>query len=377
MQGTLRVDVSELFHFATMLGQCRDSLRVNDQRPDSGQVGNSDVYGALDHFFINWNYKRGDLVDRVGKLSVGVSGAATTYLQVETDLAHTFTPGGPDGPRGGHWGAVGDLTSGRVKSFTSKGPGREDVVEAFYGTADGSRVQGDEIEIRKLDNGRYIVVLPGVVDLTNKLGAVGVSVTTGRGLSPWTTGPQPNTVRRMAYAEKEARDTGDVYDNPYAKRVIEQMQKAGIPSGADVMFEGHSFGAYTAMELAGSPFNGGSGTSGKYHVNITNVVAAGAASDWKLPSVPSRTHTLILNNNYDAAYNVESVLHSRVATKTPGQLEINFNGGTKGWGHNPDNYANWMTNAKDHPDVNAWFDQAGSLYSGGGTSYAVKVLDYP
>jgi hypothetical protein len=36
-----------------------------------------------------------------------------------------------------------------------------------------------------------------------------------------------------------------------------------------------------------------------------------------------------------------------------------------------------MTNAKDHPDVNAWFDQAGSLYSGGGTSYAVKVLDYP
>ncbi|MCW2749871.1 MAG: hypothetical protein JWR83_981 [Aeromicrobium sp.] len=376
MRGTLQVDTSELYHFGNMLGVCRESLQLNDTRPDAGQVGDGGLHSALDHFFTDWNYKRTDLADRLGKLSVAVTGAAATYVQVEMDLQHTFSTTGPEGPRGGHWGMVGDVSSGRVKRFDSKGPGRADIVEAFYGTTDGSRVQGDEIEIRKLDNGRYIIVLPGVVDLSDKLGAVGVSVLSGHGLAPWRDGAQPDTVRRMEYAEQEARDSGDVYANPYATRVMEQMKAAGIPSGADVMFEGHSFGAYTAMELAGSDFNGGSGTGGQYHVNVTHVLAAGADTNWKMPELPTRTHALIVNNNYDAAFNVEDGLQTNVQSHVPGQMEVVFNGGNKGVGHHPDNYANWMTNAKDRTTVNDWFDNAGSLYSGSGTSYAVKVPDY-
>ena len=378
MQGTIRVDTSELYHFGTMLGQCRDSLQLSDQRPDPGQVGNGELRNALDHFFNNWNYKRSDLADRLGKLSAGVSGAASAYLRAETDLQHAFSTDGPEGPRGGHWGMVGDLPSDRVKPFASKGPGRADVVEALYGTVDSTRVASGEIEIRKLDNGRYMVVLPGVEDLSNKTGAVLKSALTGHAVDPWYDGEQPDSVRRMAYALVEARDTSDTFINPYATRVMEQMQKAGIPPGADVMFVGHSFGAYTAMELAGDPrFNSAGGVpGGGYHVNVTHVVAAGAETTWKLPELPKQTSALILNNRNDRVIAAESLLHGVVKPQNPNQLNVEFWGGGEGYGHSPNNYATWLSAANDRPTLNAWLDGAGSMYSGGGTSYAVKVPDY-
>ena len=121
--------------------------------------------------------------------------------------------------------------------------GRNAIVEAFYATTDGRRVDGDEIEIRQLDNGRWVVVLPGVVDLTDRLGDVARASLHGDALGPWFDGDQPDTVRRMEYAYMEANDNEDQFINPYARKVIEQMEAAGIPPGAEVMLIGHSFGA--------------------------------------------------------------------------------------------------------------------------------------
>jgi hypothetical protein len=277
---------------------------------------------------------------------------------------------------------LGDLDSRSSRSFESRGSGRADIVEAFYATGDGRRAEGDEIEIRRLDNGRYIIVLPGVVDLSEKLDDVGANAFRGDAVAPWYEGDQPNTVRRMAYAVSEARDGDDSFQNPYALRVIEQMQRAGIPAGADVMLIGHSFGAYTAMELAGNEkFNSASGVSEGYHVNVTHVVAVGADTDWKMAELPDATNSLILNNRKDLAFRVEDPLRPDLAPRHEGQVEIEFFGrsdrqAAASLGHSPDIYAEWLSAADDRPELNRWLDDAGSKYSSGGMAYSVKVPDF-
>jgi uncharacterized protein YukE len=275
----------------------------------------------------------------------------------------------------------GSIVPRSVAKFDSKGSARADMVEAFWATGDSRRAEGDEIEIRKLDNGNYVVVLPGVVDLTNKLGAVIDASKTGHAVDPWYVGDQPNTARRMEYAISESQDTSDSFINPYATRVMEQMKAAGIPEGANVMFVGHSFGAYTAMELAGNDkFNSADGVSEGYHVNVTHVVAAGADTNWKLPELPNQTNALIWNNYKDAAFRAEDVLVDDVAPSRPGQVQIEFFGksdwgATKGAGHAPEIYAKWLSESTNRPELNAWLDDAGTKYSGPGTALSAKVPD--
>lgn len=122
MNGSIQVDLDELYHFATMLGQSSDALRLNDQRPDGGQVGNGEVAGALDHFFQNWNYKRGDLVDRLRKLSAGVTGAATAYQEVERELGTAFAPGGGASARSASTTSVADArrNASKLVSFAER-----------------------------------------------------------------------------------------------------------------------------------------------------------------------------------------------------------------------------------------------------------------
>ena len=292
---------------------------------------------------------------------------------------------------GGVSGSLGLLPASRsAVPFESRGSGRGTVIEAFYGTTDTRRAEFDEIEIRKLDNGRFVVVLPGVTDLSDAKtdfakgfvrsggGVIGVEQGVDRAVNGWYDNPHRDTVRRMEYAMGEARD-GWNFVNPYSERVIQQMQAAGIPPGADVMFVGHSYGAYTAMDLAGNPkFNSADGVSEGYHVNVTHVVAAGADTNWKFGDLPPETHALILNNRHDAVFNAEDVLHRDVAPTNGSQLEIDFNNnplaGLKGAGHHPDNYANWLARA-DRPDLDRWLDSVGDLYDAPGTAYSVKVPD--
>ncbi|MCW2749870.1 MAG: lipase [Aeromicrobium sp.] len=110
MIGSVSVDISQLYHLANSLGVCSEALHLNDQRPDGGQVGNTDLHGALDHFFNNWNYKRDDLSTKLHKLSQGVVDAATKYQTLEKQLHDAIsgsagasstglrvTPSGPGG----------------------------------------------------------------------------------------------------------------------------------------------------------------------------------------------------------------------------------------------------------------------------------------
>jgi hypothetical protein len=88
--GSLSVDIGQLYHLSTSLGTSAMAMDVNDQRPDAGQVGNSDVQWALDTFFGNWNYKRRDLVDRLKTVSQAIANTATTYGEMENNVKGIF-----------------------------------------------------------------------------------------------------------------------------------------------------------------------------------------------------------------------------------------------------------------------------------------------
>jgi pimeloyl-ACP methyl ester carboxylesterase len=282
-----------------------------------------------------------------------------------------------------HQRAASDATgASQGGHFSGRSTGRADVIEAFWATGDGQRAAFDEIEIRQLDNGRYVVVLPGVVDLTDHLDELPAAFRRGDVTAPFYDGQQPDTSRRMEYGIAEATDRSDSFDNPYSSTVVEAMRRAGVPEGADVMLIGHSFGAYTAMELAGDPtFNTSNPSASGYHVNVTHVMAAGGDVNWKFPEIPPRTSALVLNNRYDPVFQAEDGLVRDVAPRYDNHLNIEFQGGmplTFGdvqAGHKPDGYVAFLEQADDRPELNSWLDNAGAMYGGGGTAYAVNVSD--
>jgi hypothetical protein len=284
----------------------------------------------------------------------------------------------------------------RAQRFEGRGSGRADIVEAFHATSDTGRARPDEIEIRQLDNGNWIVVLPGVTDLSStvdevkKSSVIGAALGGGAGLlvggalgagdamNSWyeRSADEPNSVRRMAYAYEETRDDEDAFANPYAAKVIERMKAAGVPEGANVMLIGHSFGAYTAMELAGDPaFNSSESSERGFQVNVTHVLAAGADTSWKMTELPAHTESLVLNNRKDLVFVGEDPLQRDVSTTSNRNLNIEFYGGFEGYGHHPNNYANFLTEAHDRPELNQWLERAGELYSGAGTRGAARVED--
>ena len=265
--------------------------------------------------------------------------------------------------------------------------GRAAIVEAFYGTTDSRRASSTEIEITRLDNGRYIVVLPGVNDLgnahdlktaTSHLNAIGLVQGANRHVNKWFDNNTVDSVRKTKYALGDI--TGDGSNvNAYAEVVKAQMRRSGVPEGADVMLIGHSYGAYTAMDLAASSsFNQASGHPSGYHVNVTHVLAAGAEVDWRLKELPSSTHAMVLNNKHDLVFQGEDLVlgrHPRPNHTSGGKLNVVFNGGSEGNGHHPNNYADYLKNAGDRPAVSTWLEEAGGQYNSTGRSYAVAVPD--
>lgn len=241
--------------------------------------------------------------------------------------------------------------------------GRDLIVDSLLATED-SRIATDEIQIRKLDDGTYIVVLPGVTDLTSNL------------TSPWkwvTGGPQ-DTVRKVANAQPSVIWNGQ---NSYADAVKIALQRAGVPSGAVVTFVGHSYGSYTAVDLAkDDDFNSIDGTSKGYNLRVKNVYGFGADVDWKLRQVPKETNVVALNSRDDQVYQVETRFHPetgevvrrklfpfidllpaptyRPTTEYPSdrtnQVEVRINAGrgidTEDFysGHHPKNYAGAVPN---------------------------------
>ncbi len=170
--------------------------------------------------------------------------------------------------------------------------GRNLIIRALADTNDEVQIRQDEFEIVRLANGRYLVVLPGVTDLSSP----------DLGLDD-----RHRTVRdvdRFAYPSAQSTD---VADNRYAQMVWDGLIAAGVPTGAELMIVGHSYGADTALDLAANPaFNGTGG------FDVTHVVAAGYHSEPQLPHVGSSTEVLVLQNHRDAAVIVEAVGHGHV-----------------------------------------------------------------
>lgn len=271
----------------------------------------------------------------------------------------------------------------RPSAFEPPTDGRDAVVSAMRGLSVVDRIGRDEIEIRALDNGRYIVVLPGVTDLSaGAARAAKVATHLGSGyllgagwlaIRTWADNDD-STVRKMRHAYDAAR--GGTAPNEYAVVVSEALRAAGVPAGAEVMLIGHSYGAYTAMDLAADAgFNSAHGTTpGGYHVAVTHVVAAGAETDWRFAEVPAATNTLVINNRFDGVYRVEDVLHPDGHAIHEGHIERNFWGGFEGFGHDEANYVDWLAGTDDGR-VSDWLADVGSRYGTGGTRVSVQVPD--
>jgi hypothetical protein len=171
--------------------------------------------------------------------------------------------------------------------------GRALVVRALTDTASTARIRPDEFELVQFADGRYLVVLPGVTDLSRP----------DLGLSA-----EHRSVRDVdQFAYPSWRSTS-VDDNRYARMVWDALVDAGVPPGASLMIVGHSYGADTALDLAADAgFNGPGG------FDVTHVVAAGYHSRPQLPDVGRSTEVLVLQNHRDAAVIVESAADDHLA----------------------------------------------------------------
>jgi len=247
---------------------------------------------------------------------------------------------------------VGDLSGLRPSGFDTPIDGRGAVLMAMQGLAEEDRIARDEIEIRALDNGRYIVVLPGVTDLSEGFdqfvdrvredGPFGVPGAGRHAIDTWADNDEP-TVRKMRYAFEAAR-RDDTTVNEYSVVTIAALESAGVPPGAELMIVGHSFGAYTAI------------------------------TDWRFDDVPAGTATLVLNNRLDGVYRAEDLLHADGHAEHVGHLEHDFWGGRDGYGHDELNYIDWLAGTGDD-EIEDWLDDVGARYAAGGARVSVRVPD--
>lgn len=171
--------------------------------------------------------------------------------------------------------------------------GRQLVIRALQDTSAPGRIRKDEFELVRLSDGRYLVALPGVVDLTNP----------GLGLDR-----DNRSVRDLDQSAWRSSMSSALSDNAYAQMVWEALIASRVPQGSSLVLVGHSFGSDTVLDLAADPnFNGPAG----YHV--THVVAAGYDSRSQLDAVPHGTHVLVLENRADVPVLAESIGHTGVS----------------------------------------------------------------
>ena len=144
-----------------------------------------------------------------------------------------------------------------------------------------------------MSDGRYLVVLPGVTDLSSPdLGLSG-------------THRSVRDLDRHAYPSSRS---SSVADNRYAQMVAEALTVRAVPFGSEVVIVGHSFGADTALDLAADPnFNGAD------HYRVTHVVAAAYHSEPQLEHMPAGTEVLVLQNSHDLVVIAEAVADAHVA----------------------------------------------------------------
>ncbi len=296
--------------------------------------------------------------------------------------------GDPDGTFTGNLRGNFDVPPGDGSPEGQVTSGREAVRELLknmhdgelHYDGDGGTVQHDEFEIVELENGNYIVNLPGVIDLSSP----------HLGLDPYN-----RSVRDTDQHALPSSRSANVDDNRYAQMVREYILE-NVPQGANVMLVGHSFGGDTALDLASDPtFN-----NPETGVNVTHAVSAAYYNQPQLDHVQDHTQVLVLQNNQDAAVNVESrnpllpegdkpfrfdlpffpdvgpfdAPINHVSTKGDNIVISRFNGGAgSDVGHHPDRYAQ-HAETTDNRDIENFFASVGdSGYNGNGTVIAIDV----
>lgn len=235
----------------------------------------------------------------------------------------------------------------------------------------------DQFEILKVSDHppRYIVNLPGV------------EATFG---DPW----EQDHLRDLRGASG-ARLTGM---DAYAERVKLEMQRAGVPAGAEVMLVGHSAGAIASMNIASdTSFNqpGNTSAEGAYHVRVTHVMAAGAGvRDW-VDDPPAGTNVMMVINRNDvvaagiqvgdfsterpshnwlggAVNDVFDITDSQTRTVSDGRVVMEFSTNAGLDGHHYNNYERGLATADN--TANQWMDDAARVYfTGGGKMQTVSV----
>jgi len=206
-----------------------------------------------------------------------------------------------NGLRRTHVDGKGDLggtgTSEIRKPFEVSGANQADIgravnERALQDTADDGQIQRDEFEVVELENGKYIVVLPGVIDLSDKVQFKGTPPFVEKPHFGWD--PDSRSVRDTEMAAARSSTSTGIDDNLYAEMVRDYMNE-NVPKGADIMIVGHSFGADTALDLASdSTFN-----NPETGFNITHVTAAAYYSQPQLRHIPDGTEVLVLQNTRD------------------------------------------------------------------------------
>lgn len=284
--------------------------------------------------------------------------------------------------------------------------GRRTLIETL--DASRQRIGQEQIEVRRLPNGKYVVILPGVVDLTEGLRGAsipgigsaidelrhgdviaagrdafrtidGLERAPGRVMQTWLNPDNPyGSVRDMSHAMPTAIDPGR--RDEYSDQVKLAMRVAGVPSGAQVMIVGHSYGGYAAMHLAADPTFNRSTAGDGYSVHVTDVVSFGAATSQYLTHIPADTNALVVGNRQDVPYALESLPDGiqrlgALHTELPPNHHVAEFDGTPwvGGGHDQLNYETWLSDAHFDAQTSSILDSIGSSYSGRGEGLYVDV----
>jgi hypothetical protein len=368
MTGYVGADPRELDELALMLEQAADRLRrVNAEV--TRRVQRSSWCGQhRDVFVQDWL--------GVGRRRVAAAGARLDEgaRQVRRNAAQQRDA---SAGYGGAIGAAGSLSERRLPAADVGA----NVVAQALSTVDDDGVKRNQFSVIRLSDGRYIVVLAGVTNLSDAKGALLAGATrgalvgglTGSGLiggalaggiadvaREWSR--KGDTPRMMssaipAYVTRAGTD-------PYAEAVKRALRRQGVPDGAEVMLVGHSHGSYAALELASDPsFNRAMGTgSGSYGVKVTHVFAAAASADYLIDRVPPQTSVLSFNNRNDWVAGAEAVDDGRDTVRPVNHVELSFDGGRTGFGHEERNYIEWLRSTSDSRAQDI-FRSAGERYS--------------
>jgi hypothetical protein len=361
------------------------------------------VGADADTFATEWD---GPSRARLSAVATSLRAAATSLRRNAAEQREASESAGSGGGRAawsaGH--AAGWFpATGTGSALTN---GKRTLAEALDATK--NRIGQGQIEVRRLPNGHYVVILPGVVDLTDGMkGATGPGIgrtfdelrhghfakggidawktldalqnAPERALRTWLDPDNPyGSVRDMSHAIPTALDPGS--RDPYAEQVKLAMQAAGVPNGAQVMIVGHSYGGYAAMHLAADPtFNRETPGDG-YSVHVTDAVSFGAGTSQYLSHVPADTNALVVGNRQDIPYAVESLpngvqnLPNVVTAEPPNHHVAEFDGTPwVGGGHDQTNYESWLFDGHFDKQTSSILEGIGTNYSGRGEGVYVDV----